>query len=261
MLASVGGRTNVCLLPRSAVIYETDPLQVVARVVPFPLLACVGTFVFGFWSTKFRTIRLPMAVAFLIWTGGIVGLATLQPSDGVRQIIFVSLAGLGFGGPLVLILTGVQLAVPHKLIGTSSALTTSVRALAGTVSIAIYSTALNARLKTELPKQIPPVVLGLGLPATSITALINALSAGDQAAVAAVPGVTPAIISAGLEAFKQAFADSVRVVYIIAAPFGLVATGLTFFVGSVRETMNYAVDAPIEELHAKHHRSEPKHSA
>lgn len=236
---------------QSAVIYATDPLKVVARVMPYPLMACVGTFIFGFWSTKFRTIRSPMIASFLVWTGGLVGLATLQPSDGLRQIMFVGIAGLGFGGPVVLILAGVQLAVPHKLIGTSSALTTSVRALAGTVFIAIYSTALNTRLKVNLPNQIAPVVLKLGLPSTSIGALIGALSSGDMEAAAKIPGVTPAIISAGLVAFKQAFADSVRIVYIIAAPFGAVAICLSFFLGSMRETMNYAVDAPIEELHAK----------
>ncbi|KAF4338445.1 siderophore iron transporter [Fusarium beomiforme] len=246
---------------QSAAIYATDPLKVVARVVPWPLMACVGTFIFGFWSTKLRTIRSPMAASFLVWTGGLVGLATLQPSDGLRQIIFVSLAGLGFGGPLVLILAGVQLAVPHKLIGTSSALTTSVRALAGTVFIAIYSTALNARLKVNLPNQIAPVVLKLGLPSSSIGAFITALGAGDMDAVAKIPGVTPEIISAGLKAFKQAFADSIRVMYIIAAPFGLAAIGLSFFLGSMRETMNYAVDAPIEELHAKHRHTDAEHVA
>ena len=113
-------------------------------------MACVGTFFFGFWSTKLRTIRSPIAVAFFIWTGGLVGLATLQPADGLRQIIFVGIAGLGFGGPVILILAGVQLAVPHKLIGTSSALTTSVRALAGTVFIAIYSTTLSNKLAIKL---------------------------------------------------------------------------------------------------------------
>lgn len=143
-----------------------------------------------------------MAVAFLIWTGGLVGLATLQPSDGLRQIIFVGIAGLGFGGPVILILAGVQLAVPHKLIGTSSALTTSVRALAGTVFIAIYSTTLNNRLATNLPKQIAPAVLQLGLPATSLGAFIGALGAGNPAALEKIPGITQAIIDTGLKAFK-----------------------------------------------------------
>ncbi|KAL1653567.1 hypothetical protein SLS61_003713 [Didymella pomorum] len=208
----------------------------------------------------FRTIRSPMAVAFLIWTGGLVGLATLQPSDGLRQIIFVGIAGLGFGGPVILILAGVQLAVPHKLIGTSSALTTSVRALAGTVFIAIYSTTLNNRLATNLPKQIAPAVLQLGLPATSLGAFIGALGAGNPAALEKIPGITQAIIDTGLKAFKQAFADSIRIVFIIAAPFGVAAIVLTYFLGSMRETMNYAVDAPMEQLHAKHHHTEVEHA-
>ena len=223
-------------------------------------MACVGTFFFGFWSTKLRTIRSPIAVAFFIWTGGLVGLATLQPADGLRQIIFVGIAGLGFGGPVILILAGVQLAVPHKLIGTSSALTTSVRALAGTVFIAIYSTTLSNKLAINLPKQVAPAVVKLGLPATSVGDFIKALGAGETAALEKIPGVTPEIIGTGLKAFKQAYADSIRVVFIIAAPFGVAAIILTYFLGSLRETMNYAVDAPMEELHAKHRHTETEHT-
>lgn len=46
----------------------------------------------------------------------------------------------------------------------------------------------------------------------------------------------------------QAFADSFRIVYIIAAPFGAVAAVAALWLGSVNMTMNYRVDAPVEKL-------------
>jgi hypothetical protein len=46
-------------------------------------------------------IRTPLFAGFLIYTGGLVGLATIQPRDGLRCLIFAGLAGLGFGAPLV----------------------------------------------------------------------------------------------------------------------------------------------------------------
>lgn len=67
-----------------------------------------------------------------------------------------------------------------------------------------------------------------------------------------MPGVQPAIIGAGVSALLQAFADSIRVVYIIAAPFGALAVIACFFMGDLSKVMNYRVDAPVEDLHAKH---------
>jgi hypothetical protein len=52
---------------------------------------------------------------------------------------------------------------------------------------------------------------------------------------------------------EQVYADGVRVVYIIAAPFGVLAWIACFFLGDLKETTNYHVDAPVEDLHAKHH--------
>ena len=65
-----------------------------------------------------------------------------------------------------------------------------------------------------------------------------------------IPGVTPAITQAGIMALKEAFADTLRLVFIIAAPFGAFACLLCLFLGDQSKAMTYRVDAPIEELHA-----------
>jgi hypothetical protein len=41
-------------------------------------------------------------------------------------------------------------------------------------------------------------------------------------------------------------------VYIIEAPFGVVACLACFFLGDLKSVMNYSVDAPVEDLRAKH---------
>jgi hypothetical protein len=40
---------------------------------------------------------------------------------------------------------------------------------------------------------------------------------------------------------------------MIAAPFGALACIACFFLGDMKAVMNYHVDAPVEDLHAKHH--------
>lgn len=147
-----------------------------------------------------------------------------------------------------------QLAVPHHLIATATAVITSARAVAASVFTAGYAAALNNRAQRLVPRDVGPAVLGAGLPRGSLEAFIAALSARNQTALGAVPGVSPAIIDAGMTALKQAMADSIRVVYIIAAPFGVVAIVACFFLGDLSRVMNYRVDAPVERLRAKHDR-------
>ena len=232
-----------------------------AREQPYWIACGLTTVVWGYSSTKLRTIREPLFVGFLIFTAGIVGLATVQPKDSTNTIVFAGLAGIGFGAPLILIIAGVQLSTPHHLIATATAVTTSSRAVAATVFTAIYAAALSSRLPKEIAKYVPKAALGAGLPPSSLPAFIAALAGNEPAALAKVPGVTPKIIGAGVVALKQALADSIRVVYIIAAPFGALACILCLFLGDLRKTMNYRVDAPVEDLHARPHQHRDAHAA
>ena len=185
-----------------------------------------------------------------------VGLATIQPDDNFNQLAFAAVAGFGFGSPLILIIAGTQLSTPHRLIATATAVTTTFRAIGATVFTAIYAATLTSGLTTKIPNYVSEAVIQAGLPASSIPAFIGALTSNDQDVLAAVPGVTPPIIGAGVLALRQAYADSLRLIYIIAAPFGAVAIVMCFFLGDMRKMMTYRVDAPVENLHAKHHRSE-----
>jgi Fungal trichothecene efflux pump (TRI12) len=205
---------------------------------------------------RFRTIRAPLFAGFLIYTGGIVGLATIQPHDGLRCLIFAGLAGLGFGAPLVLIVAGVQLSTPHHLIATATAVTTSARAVGATVFTAIFSAAYGSSLDAKLPAEIGNAAIKAGLAVSQVSAFISALMAQDTAALSAIPGVNSTIIDAGMVASKQAYADSLHVVYYITIPFGAVACLACFFLGDLRASMDYRVDAPVENLTAKRHTSE-----
>ena len=71
-----------------------------------------------------------------------------------------------------------------------------------------------------------------------------------------VQAVFAPILASGIVALKHAFADSVRVVFIIAAPFGAVGCVASLFMGDVKNTMNYRVDAPVEHLSAKNRRND-----
>lgn len=189
---------------------------------------------------------------FVILTSGIVGLASIQPGDNINSLAFAALAGLGFGAPLILVISGVQLSVPHHLIATATAATTCSRAVAAAVFTAIASAAMTSRLDKYIPAYTAKAALEAGLPQSSLAGFIKALTSGDTVALQNVAGVSSHITEAGVIALKQAYADGIRVVFIIAAPFGVLAIIACIFLGDVKSVMNYGVDAPVEDLHAKH---------
>lgn len=206
----------------------------------------------GLLSTKFRTIREPLFLGFLLFTAGNVGMATLQPGDNASQLAFAAVAGIGFGSPLILIIAGVQLSTPHQLIATATAVTNSARAVGGTIFTAAYTSALTTSLTSKLPTYIAAAAAKAGLPSSSIPAFVEAVASGSDATLSTIPGVNPSIIQTGFLAMEQAYADSLRLIYIIAAPFGIVACILCLFIGDLKKAMTYRVDAPVEDLHSKH---------
>lgn len=234
---------------RAHALFTTDPVLIVALLQPYVVATIFSTLVGGFVSTRFRTIREPLLVSFVIFTGGLVGMATVQPGRLAIAIGSSVLFGLGFGAPLILVVTGVQLSTPHKWIATATACTTSARAVAGAMFSTINATAFSTRLRKFLPSYVGKAALSAGLPAASIPAFIAALNEGDSADLMAIPGVDAIVIEEGLLALKQAYADSLRVVFIVAAPFGVVACVACYFLGDLSKTMNNHVDAPIERVH------------
>ena len=182
-----------------------------------------------------------------------MGFTTIQPEQSTRACIFAGLAGIGFGAPLNLIIAGSQLAAPHHLIATGTSLAIASRAVPSSVFTAIYSAALTERLQKNLAEYVTKAAVAAGLPRASLAGFVEALVAKNTQALAKVPGVTPVIIGAGIAALKQAFAESIRVVFIIAAPFGALACLLCFLLADQSSAMTYRVDAPIEDLAPKSH--------
>jgi hypothetical protein len=87
----------------------------------------------------------------------------------------------------------------------------------------------NTALAKKLGPGIAAAVIPLGLAPENIESFITALANNDQATLMTIPGVTPQIIGAGVNALKTAFAASFRNVWIAAAALSGVATIGEFF--------------------------------
>ena len=238
---------------RTTSLFTTNALKSTARLMPYWVGFVVSTPLYGYVSTRFKIIREPLAFGFLLYTAGVAGLATVEPGQSFNQLAFAALAGLGFGGPIVLITAGVQLNVPHHLMATATAVVNSSRAVGATVFTSIYAATLTKNLTSKIPKYVAEAAAKAGLPASSIPAFVAAIASKNQANLSAVPGVTSAIIQKGFAALQQAYADSLRTIFITGAPFGLLACALCFLLCSYKNMMSYRVEAPVEALHVKHH--------
>ncbi len=123
--------------------------------------------------------------------------------------------------------------------------------MASSVFTAIYAAALTERLEPNIVNYVAQAVLSAGLPSTSVHAFVEAIVSKDTAALAEIPGLTPPIMASGVAALQHAFADSVRVVFIIAAPSGMLACLLCLFIVDLGDLMDYRVEAPVEEIHSR----------
>ena len=250
MFASQLSANSALLLLRTNLLFEQDSFKLVLRSLASSVALIISSVIFGYLSTKFRTIREFLFIGFFILTAAVAAIAGLQPSWNVTSVALYGLAGFGLGPPLMLVVAGVQLATPHRLIATATAVITSTRAVGVSIFAAVFTAAYNNRIKVRVPSYVSAAALRAGLPMSSLVAYLSAFLTPDPVALAKVPGVTPAVTLASGTALRQAYADSVRVVFIIGAPFGVVACVACFFIGSLKSTMNYKVDAPLEEVHA-----------
>ncbi|RSH79191.1 uncharacterized protein EHS24_001230 [Apiotrichum porosum] len=237
--------------PQLTTIFTTDPFISSLRQMPYWVAASVCTVIYGFWSSKRRTVRSPVIVGFALLTAGVAGLATVQPLQSTNAIIFSGLAGIGFAGPLILLIAAVQLSVPHHLIATATAVLTSSRAVAASVFTAIFGAAVSSEMPVKLPAYTAAAAIKAGLDPQYVSQFVGDMLGGDTSALQSIPGITLTIIEAGKAAVLQANADSFRYVFIIAAPFGAAACLISWFIGDLSDVMNYHVDAPVEELHAR----------
>jgi len=232
-------------------VFEPDLLRMTARVVTYYASSGAATIVFGYVSVKLRSIREALLTGFVLGLIGVIGMTTIQPGQNVSSLVFAAFGGFGTAAVLSQGVSGVQLASRHSHLAIATALAVVSRAVSSTTFTSIYSAVVTRKLGSYIPSYVATAAVKAGLPAKSVPAFVEALAASQTEQLAKIPGVSPAIIQAGVSALKQAYADAIRYVFIIAVPFVLVATVLCWWLGDLSKIMSYHVEAPVEELHAK----------
>ncbi|KAJ4366143.1 hypothetical protein N0V83_007778 [Neocucurbitaria cava] len=194
----------------------------------------------GHWKYQCITV-ITLGTLFL-------GLAALcEPTTPNMAIAFMVLATVFVGWNEALVLPICTIVIRDQAeIGTAAGLAGSSRSAISTVASTIYSVVLASRTTKELSQQIPEAVMAAGLPADSVPAYMAAIAAGgSEALFKPIQGLTPAILAAGAEAYRYAYTDAYRVVFLVSIAFGVLAIIASFFIPDIDYLMGGKVAATL----------------
>ena len=229
-----------------AVLYETDAVLVGTRYSIQGICAMVSAALTGLYCAYARKARWFTVVAFLIFTAFFAGMANSGRDTNTLVWGLPVLSGFGLGMTLTTLVSVAQLSTPVELIATATGIIISVRSLGGTVGIAIYNAIFNDAM-AKMGSNIAGAVVPLGLKVDELTPFITALNAHNETALQAIPGVTPKIIGAGVDALLDTYVVAFRHVWIAASCFVAVAAVVAAFIYDPKKEFNMHVDAPIEK--------------
>ncbi|OQU97446.1 hypothetical protein CLAIMM_03376 [Cladophialophora immunda] len=123
------------------------------------------------------------------------------------------------GGILELIpVSLVQMEANDADLGTVFAILFLARTTLGSIFATIYLAILNNKLPGEIASKVPQAALAAGLPKSSLADLLQAAAAGTTAAFSAVPGMTPEIQQAAINALLHARSVAYSYIYYSSIP-------------------------------------------
>ncbi|KAF2827930.1 MFS general substrate transporter [Ophiobolus disseminans] len=188
------------------------------------------------------------AVVVITLGGLFLGLAALcDPTTPGMAMAFMFLATTFVGWNEALMLPICTIAIPDQTeIGTAAGVAGSSRSAISTVASTIYSIVLTSRTTTELSKQVPAAVIAAGLPASSVPAYMTAMAAGGPAALLAqVQGLTPDILATGTEAYRWAFTDAYKTIFLVSLAFSGLTIIANCFIPDIDSLMGGKVAATL----------------
>lgn len=202
---------------QASVLYETDPVRVGLMFAIAFITAIFASVACAIYSSSFKDVRGPLVASFASFCIFNVLMATIKTGQVAIAWAYPIFLGIGLGFSLTSLVTIAQLSTPPNLVAVATGLIIAARSLGGSIGLGIFTAILNSAIAGKLPAKIAAAVVPLGLNPQALPLFIGALAAHNDAALFAVPGVSPQIIGAGVQALQQAYLESFRGVWIAAA--------------------------------------------
>ncbi|KAH7028983.1 fungal trichothecene efflux pump-domain-containing protein [Microdochium trichocladiopsis] len=175
---------------------------------------------------------------------GACGCITPDNKTTVVALVYIGCVFIGWNETICLA-NATILVKDQREIGAAGGVAGSVRAAICAVLIAVYTTVLTNSLTKNLSNDVPAALVGAGLPATSVADFMAAITVGTPEAFAKVPGLTASITAVGVRAYKWAYSDAFKAVYLTTIAFSALAVVLTWFAPNTDELMTGKVAATL----------------
>ncbi|OAP57920.1 hypothetical protein AYL99_08658 [Fonsecaea erecta] len=175
---------------------------------------CIGGCIAHFTGPKY-TIIISMCIACPLLT-----CAAVNPFNMTMTASLACTGGFALG-----IMEGVALtATTYPLrtqeeIGSAGGLTGTLRLFVSTIATCIYNTTLVNRLNSTIPENVGRAATSAGLPVSSLPLLISNLRAGHGFNSTSVPGINDSIEAAAKLAFRMAYSDAYRTMFLVSLAF------------------------------------------
>ena len=183
-------------------------------VLPLLLASTLSTIVSGRIMARTGRYKVFPIAGLALMSLGLLLLSRLGATSGRgTATLYMVVFGLGFGMVTQVLVVAIQNAVDRREIGTATASANLVRALGGSVGVAVYGAVFAGGLRHWLPLRLP-----------------RSLPAGiDPRGIQASPGQIHAFPTAVQHGIAQAVADSLHAVFLVAAPIALAGLLMVVF--------------------------------
>ena len=228
-----------------AVVYEPSELMVSVRFAFIFYGSIPLVLLFSWYASRYRDVRTIGVVGFLGFTIMAACLASANVEQNAAVWAFTFFGCIGQAGGLVSIFTAAQFGAPADLVADLTALLISLRSFGGAVGLGACSAIFNSQAAKTIGPTVASRVLPLGLPVSSLGALIGGISSFHFADLPLIPGVTPEIIQAGVLGFKEGFLRSQRGNWILMAAMSFLGAIVICFISNHKEMYVDRTDAPL----------------
>jgi len=222
-------------------MYTNKPIQIGITQIPQSMSGILGGWIMPSLVHKIKHVRIQIIVALVIQTVFTACYAAVIPHNKAAWMAFQFFGQACFTWVTTLAYVSSGLFVPQDELGVSAGLIGTFRSAGGSVGNAIFATILNSIINKKLGPNIAEVAIKRGFSPSGLGALIPAVienAVGVPFAFAKVPGITPEIIAATSEAFKDTYAYAFRRVFLSTIPFGIIGLAAAWFVKDPSHLLN-----------------------
>ncbi|KAJ5543894.1 hypothetical protein N7494_005173 [Penicillium frequentans] len=228
-----------------AYLFTTDSITAGWLACSTGLGVIVGEIVAGALMKRLGYSKYQLIASTILITTFSGALAAVNQDRQAYGLAFTAIGGFAVGYLELITLIMCPLYCEPEDIGLASGFLGSAKQVAGTIATVIYITILNSRVAAVLPRDVSAAAVKAGLETSSVTYLLEAVSAGTTTALQAVPGMTDSILAAIGNAEKTAYSQSFRTVFLVSIAFGGLAIIAAVVSVPIDDKLNNVVAAKL----------------